>query len=929
MGRSKNIFCIKKLAILFEKTYLLGMKILVLNILFWGTFSLLHGQNLSNAEKKCQSAILALQEEGFLQAQKLFEQAEQSFEEALKGLAALEQCQCLADWSKALEENGQPQAALEASERAHEQLELLPNSPKKFEQELLLRQARLHYQLQNYISAKNRARTFINNSRQEHNSDHPEQYEAIAIAAHAYLFIDYPETAFKYAERGLKLAKSRGDLNAWRASFLEAMVDSYWQQGKRNKALQILKKEWIPLIKKLYSAESKEMAKAYHLLACYELNQDQFLSAEAALKKSFAIYQQLNIQKGEELLNLQANWFLTHLRQAAFEEAWPHLDAQFQAICLSCEKNEIPASTIALKEFVQQHFFISKRDLITLLHDYQLLYLLEYEMHPAEDLLQKAMGFGETALELGNELWLEEGAIRKDLEAFLEKSIHWQVLVQQKIYEKHQSLETLEQIARLFWKKKELQLKNLLKSGDYSQLDPNLFKKERELEVALVLARRKLRKAYSVNSQERIRVTEQEFNQQKVKLTKLQENIQRNSPIASWGYQRQDDFPSISDLQEGLETHTTHLEYAFLGEVLYAIRLDKKGGGFYELDLEAENLDKYVKDFYNVLYAPTQLKRNPTFLWENYLALGTKGYDLLLKPILKDLDPKTKRLSISADGILHFLSFDALLTKSSTAEMGEYQDLDYLMKNYILNYQYSIHNLLPNSNPPLAQQLSVSIASLGNLDSWKNIAGRRKTQLSSQALDSNQIENSTILCLEGETVWIEDDYGLEIGGDSLNLMDWGKYRLDELQLLVLLGSSSGLGREESSLIDFLRIQQIAGGQAMMANLWPSKDSLNLLLIRDFIKKGTKGQNLSKSWQSLQSNYLKKVKGELAHPYYWAGYKLWAAPSDAVRVKKAIYLPSKKQLGIGLVVLLSTLFIILAILQLRYKGQQNDKKGPLA
>ncbi|MGB1242926.1 MAG: tetratricopeptide repeat protein, partial [Chitinophagales bacterium] len=85
---------------------------------------------------------------------------------------------------------------------------------------------------------------------------------------------------------------------------------------------------------------------------------------------------------------------------------------------------------------------------------------------------------------------------------------------------------------------------------------------------------------------------------------------------------------------------------------------------------------------------------------EDFVELGTKLYDTLLKPLEKQLK-KTKQLIIIRDDVLHYLSFETLLTKKiETSSNYQFTDLPYLLLQYEVVYHYSATLLLHQSALP-------------------------------------------------------------------------------------------------------------------------------------------------------------------------------------------------------------------------------------
>ena len=173
---------------------------------------------------------------------------------------------------------------------------------------------------------------------------------------------------------------------------------------------------------------------------------------------------------------------------------------------------------------------------------------------------------------------------------------------------------------------------------------------------------------------------------------------------------------------------------------------------------------------------------------------------------------------------------------------------------------FAVHGLL-NENKP---QYSGLVLSLPQEEDEKT---RSNGQQPKGATDASETE-ATARAANG-TIQVED--GLLQVYEIFNL------RLNA-DLVVLSACETGLGKEVKGegLIGLTRAFMYAGAPSLVVSLWKVQDLSTAELMVGFYR-SLKNGSLSKA-EALRQAQLELIrKGQLAHPYYWAGFVLMGQP----------------------------------------------------
>jgi len=248
-----------------------------------------------------------------------------------------------------------------------------------------------------------------------------------------------------------------------------------------------------------------------------------------------------------------------------------------------------------------------------------------------------------------------------------------------------------------------------------------------------------------------------------------------------------------------------------------------------------------------------------------------------------------QRLVIVADGALHYLPFEALLT--NTPATLAFAELPYLLKRWTIGYAPSAtsfaalprnavavpgHDLVAFGDPrgdlpgaareareiarsfPASRALLVqgSAASRSAVTGSGDLSRSRRIHFAAHGLLREQpAAMSQILLANGTELSVADVLNLKWSAD----------------LVVLSGCETGLGPQlrGEGILGFTRAFLMAGARSVAVSLWQVKDESTVKLMTAFYQRLSRGETNSDSLRQAKLELIRT--GIYAHPFYWAPF----------------------------------------------------------
>jgi CHAT domain-containing protein len=280
----------------------------------------------------------------------------------------------------------------------------------------------------------------------------------------------------------------------------------------------------------------------------------------------------------------------------------------------------------------------------------------------------------------------------------------------------------------------------------------------------------------------------------------------------------------------------------------------------------------------------------------------------LLKPFYSKI--QNKQLIIIPDGKLSYIPFDALLEElPDTSKTVRFDQLQYLIKNFSINYSNSSNLLFKHNSPnkklknkvvafaPEYHSDSIEIANqfytLSPLPGVQKevdiISETVKTKLfkgkeASEVNFRKEIEKYDILHLAmhafindsipsfSKLAFSQNASNDLLSDGSINTADIYNLNLDA-RLAVLSACNTGRGklRKGEGIMSLARGFFYAGCPSIVMSLWDVEDQSVTDIMGSFYKNLKKGKTKNEALRLAKLEYLDNSNSRRAHPHYWLSY----------------------------------------------------------
>jgi CHAT domain-containing protein len=377
---------------------------------------------------------------------------------------------------------------------------------------------------------------------------------------------------------------------------------------------------------------------------------------------------------------------------------------------------------------------------------------------------------------------------------------------------------------------------------------------------------------------------------------------------------------SIKDIQQKMDKDDVILEYVIIESTpknrdkehtdaeLFTILISKENLIFHKNEF-GHSSQNSLENVFNFMSSPGYIftKDNDS---KDFCIAAHQLYNSLIQPFYNDLSKKN--LIVIPDGKLNYISFDALLkSMPDTSKNINFAKLDYLIKDFNINYANSANILFKNrnttkkfNNSTLAfapkynsEKFEMSDASYtlmplpGVQKEVDAIASTTKTKIfrGNEATEKNfriNSKNFDILHLAMHA-YINDSlpafsrlaFSPQPTNTSLNEDGWLNttdiYNLElKARLAVLSACNTGVGKLQKGegMMSLARGFLYAGCPAVVMSLWEVEDESGTQIMNSFYNNLKKGKNKDEALRQAKLSYLENSNLRLAHPHYWMNFK---------------------------------------------------------
>ena len=386
----------------------------------------------------------------------------------------------------------------------------------------------------------------------------------------------------------------------------------------------------------------------------------------------------------------------------------------------------------------------------------------------------------------------------------------------------------------------------------------------------------------------------------------------------------------VKEIQSKLNTRQALIEF-FVKEPdlvsergeLYRFLITRDSVSFSKEELDHSYTDN-IQSIHDFLTNPNYLfTRKKDFV--SYSVAGYGLYDKLLKPVAQKLGGKS--LTIIPDDKLSYIPFDALLSQMPDTSMMNFRDLNYLVREYAINYSYSATLLYdyfnqnktstkkmlvfspeydpqsPYVDPETSKQYFFSplpgakeevkgISRFIKADSFGSLLAQENTfKEKAQDFDILHLAMHTILNdslpMFSKLVFSKPNETSNEDG-YLNTYEIYNMKLNA-RLAVLSACETGTGKLQKGegVMSMARGFIYAGCPSIVMTLWQVEDKSGVKIMEDFYRYLTKGKRKDVALRMAKLKYLENSDPLTSHPYLWLGYVNIGNP-EPLRTSKDVY-----------------------------------------
>lgn len=370
----------------------------------------------------------------------------------------------------------------------------------------------------------------------------------------------------------------------------------------------------------------------------------------------------------------------------------------------------------------------------------------------------------------------------------------------------------------------------------------------------------------------------------------------------------------INEIQSKINNRQSLLEY-FVQEpesengkgVMYSFLITKDSVNFSKVIID-HSFTNNIQSIHDFLINPNYLyTKKKDFV--DYSVAAYRLYEKLIQPVAKKLNGTS--LTIIPHDKLSYIPFDALLSQMPDTSVMNFRNLNYLVRDYAINYSYSAtllynyfnqkkrssKNLLvfspqydshesrtdpetaiPHFLSPLpgakdeVKGISKFVSSVSFVDmlAQENTFKEKAPDFDILHLAMHTIINDSLPMLSKLVFSKPDQKSTDDG--FLNAYEIYNMKLNA-RLAVLSACETGSGKlqQGEGVMSMARGFIYAGCPSIVMTLWQVEDKSGVKIMEDFYKYLSKGKRKDVALRMAKLNHLNNSDPLTAHPHFWLGY----------------------------------------------------------
>ncbi len=406
----------------------------------------------------------------------------------------------------------------------------------------------------------------------------------------------------------------------------------------------------------------------------------------------------------------------------------------------------------------------------------------------------------------------------------------------------------------------------------------------------------------------------------------------------------------LSKVQKELLTEDNSIVEYFIGDDhFYALLINKDTVVLERLGV-VEDMEPLVQKYCKTLSSFRPHIVNMEEHCQNLSDWSFELYENLLSPFS---DLLKEEITIIPDGILNYLSFDALV-KTKTANPWELNTSDFLIHHHTISYSHSVELMLENKRTEERAKKNQLLAIAPSFETHYQGEHLRSDELAPLRYNISEANAILAFCggeiLKGESAnrvdffSVAEDYRAihfathgkandkngafsylafsqneQNSGDENILFAQDIYNLDlKADLVVLSACETGIGEWErgEGMISMARSFSYAGAKNILTTLWKVNDRKAGILMQNYYENLQDGLGKSSALRQAKLDYLSESKLENSHPFFWASF-------ISLGNNEPMILDKPRQLGKWLLSGIAFVLLLLIMYSWRYRSVFNQ------
>ncbi len=387
-------------------------------------------------------------------------------------------------------------------------------------------------------------------------------------------------------------------------------------------------------------------------------------------------------------------------------------------------------------------------------------------------------------------------------------------------------------------------------------------------------------------------------------------------------YQQTD--ATVPEIQSSLNEGQALIEYFVGDSTLHIFRVDQSNIQWAKVPVTSSELSNRIQSLHKSL---SNYASDSAYL--EFTQQAHWFYKKLIAPVFTN-QSNIKDLIFVTDGELAHLPFETFLIEPAPEKDVSYQELDYLLKEYNISYNYSATLWKENIEAPAPRnngqifgvagnyqtKIDSSFASSFRLptDRWRRDglsqlpAAREEVALlqtkyqgyfafdslaseknvKARASEYSILHFATHGILDSERPMLSS-LALSEDRDSTESNFWQAHEISKSRLnanlVVLSACETGYGKFETGngVASLARAFMYAGARSLVVSLWQVHDNSTSRLMGSFYNQLDRGINKDAALRNAKLEYLESAKGIYAHPAFWSSFILMGK-TDRVNIK---------------------------------------------